>query len=33
MYKLLNLGIGGRFYELLKNIYTNNINAVKLNGM
>ncbi len=33
MYKLLNLGIGGKFYELLKNMYTNNVSTVKFNGM
>jgi hypothetical protein len=32
MYKLLNVGIGGRFYNILKNMYTDNVSAVKLNG-
>jgi hypothetical protein len=31
MYKLLNIGVGGRFYNILKSMYTDNVSAVKLN--
>ncbi len=31
MYKILNIGIDGRFYDIFKNTYISNISAVKMN--
>lgn len=33
LYKILNLGIGGRFYAVIKDMYNDNQSAVKTNGM
>ena len=31
--KLLKIGIGGQFYKVIKNMYTQNLSAVKLDGV